>query len=60
MQFYDVKTRKFVEVPDRDVKKIRFDTKRGYRYALYGVHNERRVTRFVSQKTFEESSFPEG
>lgn len=57
IQFYDVKTRQKVGVPESAVRKTRFerDTKGGKRtvYALRATHEGRRLTKFCSQEDWE-------
>lgn len=62
VEFYDVKTRKKVKVEDKLVVKTKFTTKNGQvRYGLRGkTEDGRNLTKFVSQKDWEKSKFPEG
>ncbi|MBL8120851.1 MAG: hypothetical protein JNJ78_25275 [Anaerolineae bacterium] len=62
VEFYDVKTRKKVKVDDKLVVKTKFTTKNGQvRYGLRGkTEDGRNLTKFVSQKDWEKSKFPEG
>lgn len=63
MQFYDVKTRQFVEVSDSDLKKTKYTrtTKSGStqtRYAARGNYQGRNLTKFVSEATWQGMDAP--
>lgn len=62
IEFYDVKTRSKVSLPDKDVVKTKFTTKNGQvRYGLRGKTSDgRNLTKFISQKDWESSKLPEG
>lgn len=54
VQFYDVKSRQKVTVPQSEVKKTKYerttkDGKTQVRYALRGEHNGTKLTKFVSE-----------
>ncbi|MBW3537998.1 hypothetical protein KY386_00720 [Candidatus Parcubacteria bacterium] len=58
VQFYDVKSRQAVEVPESDVTKVKYERttstgKNQVRYALRGNYDGRKVTKFVNQATWE-------
>ncbi len=59
MQFYNLKTRSHVEVPDSDVKKMKMKrkTKSGeqVRYALTAEYKGTKLFKFVNEKTYNES-----
>lgn len=62
IEFYDVKTRKKVSLPEKDVVKTKFTTKNGQtRYGLRGKTSDgRNLTKFVSQKEWEKLKLKEG
>lgn len=58
MQFYSVKERKMVDVPDNQVKTEKYErtTKSGskqVRYALKAEHNGQKLTKFVDEATYK-------
>jgi hypothetical protein len=58
MQFYSVKERKMVEVPDNLVKPQKYErtTKSGakqVRYALKAEYNGQKLTKFVDEATYK-------
>jgi hypothetical protein len=64
IQFYDVKTREKVAVPEANVRKTRYErtTKNGRtstRYALRGTYEGRKLTTFVSREDWERLDVPE-
>ena len=63
MQFYNLKTRSHVEVPDADVRKKRMTrpTKSGeqVRYALTTEYQGTTLYKFVNEATFNSSSAKE-
>jgi len=63
MQFYNLKTRSYVDVPDSDVKKKKMirQTKSGEqtRYALMAEHEGTPLYKFVNEATYKESSAKE-
>jgi hypothetical protein len=64
IQFYDVKSRQKVGVPDSQIKKTKFErpTKDGgtqTRYAFRAVHNGSKLTRFASKADWEALNVPE-
>ncbi len=63
MQFYNLKTRSHVDVPDSDVRKMKMvrKTKSGEqtRYALTAEYNGSKLFKFVSEDTFKKSSAKE-
>jgi len=62
MQFYNVKTRSKVEVPDSDLKKTKYvrKTTKGdqVRYALRANVNGTNLTKFVSKDTYDSLNVP--
>ena len=63
MQFYNLKTRSHVEIPDSDVKKMKMarKTKSGeqIRYALTATYEGSKLFKFVSEATYKESTATE-
>jgi hypothetical protein len=63
MQFYNLKTRSHVEVPDSNVKKTKMvrKTKTGQqtRYALMAEHGGSKLYKFVNEATFKATNVPE-
>ena len=63
MQFYNLKTRSHVEIPDADVKKLKMvrETKSGSqtRYALTAEYQGTNLFKFVNEATFTSSSAQE-
>ncbi|WP_119068406.1 hypothetical protein [Aggregatilinea lenta] len=62
IEFYDVKTRQKVSLPESDVVKTTFTTKNGQtRYGLRGkTQDGRMLTKFVSKSDWEGMKLPEG
>jgi hypothetical protein len=62
VEFYDVKTRQKVSLPESDVVKTTFTTKNGQtRYGLRGKTKDgRMLTKFVSKSDWESMKLPEG
>ncbi|NLX08116.1 MAG: hypothetical protein GXY36_00520 [Chloroflexi bacterium] len=62
IEFYDVKTRQKVSLPESDVVKTTFTTKNGQtRYGLRGKTKDgRNLTKFVSKTDWEKMDLPEG
>ena len=60
MEFYDLKTRSKVNVPDSNIHKMEIKSKSGanVRYALVGTHDGRPLYKFVSEATYKASSAP--
>jgi len=63
MQFYNLKTRSHVDVPEGDVrkKKMTRKTKSGeqVRYALTAEHNGSKLFKFVNEATYKASTAKE-
>lgn len=61
MEFYDVKIRAKVQVPDGKVKKIKITQKNGQvRFAFRGyTEDNRKLTKFCSQSDWDSSSYAE-
>ncbi len=64
MQFYNLKTRSHVDVPDSDVRKVKMkrQTKTGeqVRYAMTAVHEGSKLFKFVNEADFTSSTVQEG
>jgi hypothetical protein len=62
IEFYDVKTRRKIKVDDKQVVKTKFTTRSGQvRFSLrIKTEDGRNLTKFVSQKDWEKSNYPEG
>ncbi|HZH98988.1 MAG TPA: hypothetical protein VEX38_08450 [Fimbriimonadaceae bacterium] len=63
MQFYNLKTRSHVEVPDTNVRKMKMTrkTKSGeqVRYALTAEHEGSKLFKFVNEDTYNKSKAKE-
>jgi hypothetical protein len=64
IQFYDVKSRQKVSIPESQVRKTKFErtTKAGdiqTRYALRAVHEGTKLTKFCSRADWEALNVPE-
>lgn len=63
MQFYNLKTRSHVEIPDADVQKLKMirKTKSGeqVRYALTATYEGSKLFKFVNEATYNSSSAKE-
>jgi predicted carbohydrate-binding protein with CBM5 and CBM33 domain len=63
MQFYNLKTRSHVDVPDDKVRKMKMTrkTKSGeqVRYALTAEHDGSKLFKFVNEETYNSSKAPE-
>jgi hypothetical protein len=61
VEFYDVKTRKKVQIDDAKVKRVTFETKKGgKRYGLRALTDDgRKLTKFVSKADWDSMKFPE-
>jgi hypothetical protein len=64
IQFYDVKSRQKVGVPESEVRKTRYEraTKDGgtsTRYAFRGLYEGTKLTKFVSREDWERLDVPE-
>lgn len=63
MQFYNLKTRSHVDVPDAEVHKMKMvrPTKNGEqtRYAFTAQHEGQKLFKFVSEKAYQDSSATE-
>jgi len=64
MQFYNLKTRSHVEIPETDVKKVKMTrkTKSGeqVRYALTATFEGSKLFKFVNEATYTSSTAAEG
>lgn len=61
VEFYDVKTRAKVKIEDKDIVKVKMDTKSGARYAIKGkTADGRNLTKFVGAADWEKMSYPVG
>ena len=59
MEFYNVKTKTKVDVPEGQVRKQKVATKSGARYQLLAEDAGVKLFKFVSQATFNELNVPE-
>ena len=64
VEFYDVKSRQKVEVPDSSIRKTKYeretkDGKTSVRYALRAEHNGTKLTKFVSESDWKALDAPE-
>lgn len=61
MDFYDVKTRKKVNVADDKIKKVKYTQKNGQvRYAFRGYTSDgRKLTKFCSKADWDKMKVPE-
>ncbi|MCL4875752.1 MAG: hypothetical protein KJ064_03800 [Anaerolineae bacterium] len=55
IEFYDIKLKKKVQLPEKDVKKVTFTTKNNQvRYGLRGTtEDKRKLTKFVSKAEWD-------
>lgn len=64
MQFYNLKTRSHVDVPDAQVRKVKMtrQTKTGeqVRYAMTAEHEGSKLFKFVNEADYNASSVQEG
>ena len=64
MQFYNLKTRSHVDVPDSEVRKVKMtrQTKTGeqVRYAMTAQHEGSKLFKFVNEADYNSSSVQEG
>lgn len=64
VEFYDVKSRQKVEVPESSIRKTKYeretkDGKTSVRYAIRAEHNGSKLTKFVSEADWKALSVPE-
>jgi hypothetical protein len=61
VEFYDVKKREKVQLPDGQIKKTKITQKNGQvRYAFRGTTEDgRKLTRFCSKSDWDASGYPE-
>ncbi len=60
MEFYNVKTRQKVEIPDGDLRKNTLVQKNGRRtYLVTGEENGTKLVRFVSKQQYDALQVPE-
>jgi hypothetical protein len=61
IEFYDVKIRKKVKIPEKDVTKTTFTTNNGQiRYGIRGkTADARKLTKFVSKADWDKLKVPE-
>jgi hypothetical protein len=60
MEFYNVKKRKKVNIPDNQVKKTTYGQEGRIRYALRGTDDDgTNLTKFVSKDTYDSMNVPE-
>jgi len=62
IEFYDVKTRQKVQIDEKNVVKVTFETKNGQtRYGLRAkTADGRNLTKFVSKSDWESLNLPKG
>jgi hypothetical protein len=61
VEFYDVKTRRKVQLDDKKLLKVTFMTKTGPRYGLRGkTADGRLLTKFVSKADWDKLKIPVG
>jgi hypothetical protein len=61
IEFYDVKLRQKVNIDEKNVKKVTFETKSGTRYGLRATTSDNRnLTKFVSKATWDGLKVPMG
>ena len=60
VEFYSVKTRSKVQVDEGQVKKVVLQTKSGDRYALQGMHEGTKLTKFISKATYDSLNVAKG
>ena len=59
VEFYDVKTRAKVKIDDKNITKVKMDTKSGPRYAIKGkTADGRNLTKFVGAADWEKLKYP--
>jgi hypothetical protein len=62
VQFYDVKNRKKVDVPESDIKKTKYERKTStgvqVRYALRAKYQGMSLTKFVGKDTWDKMNVP--
>jgi hypothetical protein len=56
IEFYNVRTRAKVQVPESEVRKVVYQTKGGTRYGFRGTHDGVTLTKFISKATYDASS----
>jgi hypothetical protein len=60
MEFYNVKKRKKVNIPDNQVKKTTYGKEGRIRYAVRGTDDDgTNLTKFVSKDTYDSMNVPE-
>jgi len=60
VEFYDVKTRSKVKIDDKNITKVKMDTKSGPRYAIKGkTEDGRNLTKFVGAADWEKLKYKE-
>ena len=61
IEFYDVKTRQKVSLPESQVKKVVYQPKGtgGPRYAVRGDHQGRTLTKFISKADYDRLNVPQ-
>lgn len=59
VQFYDIKNKRKVSIPEHEIEKRTVRTKSGTRYQLVGLTRDNRfVYRFISQADYKSSNYP--
>jgi hypothetical protein len=63
MEFYSFRHRKRVDIPDENLRKRRYESNGGHRYAIFGSAivegQEAKVSKFISKADFETYPYPE-
>jgi len=63
IEFYDVKKREKVQVPESEVRKVRYESttktgKQSLRYAFRATHNGSKLTKFASEADWKALDAP--
>jgi hypothetical protein len=63
IEFYDVKKREKVQVPESEVRKVKYETttktgKQSVRYAFRATHNGSKLTKFASESDWNALDAP--
>lgn len=60
MEFYNVKKRAKVEIPDQEIRKTKYEGKAGQvRYAIRATDEGTNLTKFVNKETWDSLNVPE-
>ena len=58
-EFYDVKSRAKVQIPDSEIRKKKYEKNGNVRYALRATHNGTNLTKFVKESDWKALDVPE-